>query len=89
MTHRTIALALVLGWAMASPAQAEIIIGDARYADSKADFVRESCAGLEAQSRQSLTSDVPDDIESGDLASAYALAQLPFSLRDCRAAGYR
>ena len=35
----------------------------------------------------SLTSDVPDDIESADTSSEYRLSQLPFTLADCRRAG--
>jgi len=37
----------------------------------------------------SLISDVPDDVDNGDANSEYNLKRLPFTLKDCRAAGIR
>ena len=73
--------------AMSSTARAEIVLGDHIYSDSQEAILREYCRGLDAQSRQSLISNVPDDEYNGDLSSEYQLRGLPFSIRDCRQAG--
>lgn len=70
-----------------SAAHAEIVIGDFVYPDSDLHKVRQYCAGLDAQSRQSLISTFNDDDYNGDLASEYQLKSVPFTLRDCRRAG--
>ena len=77
----------ILVLTMSTAAQAEIVLGDRSYPDRDEHVLREYCAGLDSQSRQSLISDVPDDVYSGDLGSAYQLAGLPFDVRDCRDAG--
>lgn len=90
MTLRTALAAIILfSAAGVSTAQAEIVVGGNYYPDAEERAIREACRGLEAQSRMSLTSDVSADEYSGDPASEYALAQLPFTLRDCREAGFR
>ncbi len=73
--------------AVSSAAQAGIVLGDREYPESREGELRASCAGLQAQANTSLTSNVPDDVYSGDPASEYQLARLPFTLRDCRRAG--
>lgn len=70
-----------------SAAQAEIVIGDYVYPDSELHNLRQYCAGLDSQSRQSLISNPNTDDYNGDLASAYQLQFVPFTLRDCRRAG--
>ena len=80
------AIVAALALMVAPVAAQSISLGDATYPESERQNLVEACRGLDAQSRMSLTSDVPDDIESGDAASEYALANLPFTLRDCRAA---
>lgn len=77
----------ILVLTLSSAAQAEIVLGDNVYPDRDAAILGEYCRGLDAQSRQSLISNVPDDEYSGDLGSAYQLAGLPFNVRDCREAG--
>ena len=90
MTLRTALAAIVLFSAAGiSAAQAEIVVGGNYFPDADERAIVEACRGLEAQSRMSLSSDVPDDEYSGDTSSEYALAQLPFTLRDCREAGFR
>jgi len=90
MTLRALtALALVAALGGTSAAQAQFMAGGSRLAGFDEQAIREACAGLEAQSRMSLTADVPDDIDNGDSAGEYALDRLPFTLRDCREAGYR
>lgn len=88
MISRSFAAALVLTVAMAvtSGAQAEYA-GDGRSLDPNDPDIVAACRGLEAQSRMSLTSDVPDDVYNGDTSSEYALRNLPFTVRDCRKAG--
>lgn len=80
-------LTLAAGLAGGSVAQAEIVVGGSSFPDADRRAIEEACRGLEAQSRMSLTADVPDDLDNGDAAGEYALDQLPFTLRDCRAAG--
>jgi hypothetical protein len=83
----TAALVLAAGIAGATGARAEIQVGGSYFPNTDEQAILEACRGLEAQSRMSLTSDVPDDIESADSASEWALDRLPFTLRDCREAG--
>jgi hypothetical protein len=73
--------------AASSAAQAGIVLDGREYPDSEEADLRASCAGLQAQANTSLTSEVPDDVYSGDPASAYQLSRLTFTLRDCREAG--
>lgn len=80
-------LTLAVALAGASVAQAEIVVGGSQFPDADRRAIEEACRGLEAQSRMSLTADVPDDLDNGDSAGEYALDQLTFTLRDCRAAG--
>ncbi len=68
--------------------QAEVVIGDYVYPERERDTVRQLCQGLDAQSRQSLIENRNDDDYNGDLGSAYQLRGVPFSLRDCRRAGF-
>lgn len=88
MISRSFVTALVLIAAMAgtSGAQAEYT-SDGRFLDPNDPDIVAACRGLEAQSRMSLTSDVPDDVDNGDPSSEYALRNLPFTVRDCRKAG--
>jgi hypothetical protein len=88
MTFRPFAAVFGLAVILAgtSGARAEIVLGGSRYPDAQERAIIEACRGLEAQSRMSLTSNVPDDIESADPSSEYALSNLPFTLRDCREA---
>ena len=90
MALRTVVAAITLFAGLGfSAAQAEIVVGGNYFPDRDEQAIMEACRGLEAQSRMSLTSDVPDDVYSGDASSEYALSQLPFTLRDCREAGFR
>jgi hypothetical protein len=89
MSPRTALILTALALASTTPARAEIRIGQATYSDSEEPELIAACRGLEAQARQSLTADPPDDIESADSSSAWALSKLPFTVRDCRAAGFR
>lgn len=89
MSPRTALILTALALASTSPARADIRIGQATYADSEEPDLIAACRGLEAEARQSLTSDPPDDLESADSSSAWALSKLPFTVRDCRAAGFR
>jgi hypothetical protein len=88
MISRSFAAAFVLAVAMAgtSGVQAEYA-SDGRYLDPKDPDIVAACRGLEAQSRMSLTSNVPDDVDNGDPSSEYALRNLPFTVGDCRRAG--
>lgn len=86
MLIRPIALALVAGLAFAPMAQA-LELGGRTFPDRDERAIIDACRGLEAQSRMSLTSDPPDDIESADPSSEYQLSKLPFTLADCRRAG--
>lgn len=86
MLIRPIALALVGALAFSATAQA-LELGGRYYPDRDEREIIEACRGLEAQSRMSLTANVPDDIESADPSSEYRLSQLPFTLADCRRAG--
>ena len=86
MLVRPIGLALIAGLALSSAVQA-LELGGRYYPDRDEREIIEACRGLEAQSRMSLTSNVPDDIESPDPSSEYRLSQLPFTLADCRRAG--
>lgn len=86
MSVRSVALALGL-ILLAGSAQAEIVVGGVRYSDSEEAALRETCRGLDAQSRMSLISNVPDDIESADPSSEWALKNVSFTVRDCREAG--
>ena len=90
MISRSIATALVLTLALAgtSGAQAQYA-GDGRSLNPNDPDIVAACRGLEAQSRMSLTADVPDDVYNGDTSSEYALRNLPFTVRDCREAGIR
>lgn len=89
MSPRTALILTALAFASATPSKAAIRVGPATYPDSEEQFVVAACRGLEAQSRQSMTADPPDDIPSPDSSSAWALSGLPFTLTDCRKAGYR
>jgi hypothetical protein len=89
MKTRTLIALVAVGLAFAAPARAEIVIGGNTYSDAEQRALQEACRGLEAQSRMSLTSSVPDDVDNGDANSEYNLKQLPFTLADCRAAGIR
>lgn len=86
MSVRPLALALVVGVSFSSSVQA-LELGGRYFPDQDERAIIDACRGLEAQSRMSLTSDVPDDIESADSSSEYRLSQLPFTLADCRRAG--
>ena len=88
MKIRSMFAIATLGLGFAAPAQAEIVLGGVSYPDSDFASLQESCRGLEGQARQSLTSDVPDDVDNGNAGGAYQLKQLPFTVRDCRAAGF-
>ncbi len=89
MKTRTLVALVAVGLAFAAPARAEIVIGGISYPDSEQAALQEACRGLDAQSRMSLISDVPDDVDNGDANSEYNLKRLPFTLKDCRAAGIR
>lgn len=90
MTLRTVAAAItVFAGLGCSAAQAEIVIGGNYFPDRDQQALIAACRGLEAQSRMSLSSDVPDDVYNGDTSSEYQLKNLPFTLRDCREAGIR
>jgi hypothetical protein len=80
---------LLLGAALAIPSAAEagVVLNGREYPDSETADLRASCAGLQAQANTSLTSEVPDDVYSGDPASEYQLDRLTFTLRDCEEAG--
>ena len=82
------AFALAVAVVASTAAQAEYAT-NSRYLDPQDPDVVAACRGLEAQSRMSLTSNVPDDIDNGDTSGEYALARLHFTLRDCREAGIR
>ncbi|HEY9010283.1 MAG TPA: hypothetical protein VIN06_04650 [Devosia sp.] len=86
MYIRPITLAVLAGLVFSSTVQA-LELGGRNYPDRDERTIIEACRGLDAQSRMSLTSDVPDDIESADPSSEYRLSQLPFTLADCRGAG--
>jgi len=88
MISRSFAAVLVLMITVAGTggAQAEYT-RDGRYLDPTDPDIVAACRGLEAQSRMSLTSDVPDDVDNGDPSSEYALRNLPFTVGDCRRAG--
>ena len=90
MISRSFAAALVLTVAMAgtSGVQAQYA-SDGRLLNPNDPDIIAACNGLEAQSRMSLTSSVPDDVDNGDPSSEYALRNLPFTVRDCREAGIR
>jgi hypothetical protein len=90
MTLRT-ALAAIILFSVAgiSAAQAEIVVGGNYFPDRDEQAIIAACRGLEAQSRMSLSSDVPDDVYNGDTSSEYQLKDVPFTLRDCREAGIR
>lgn len=88
MSPRSALVLTALALSVATPAMAEIRIGHSVFGDRDEQEIMAACRGLEAQARQSLTSDPPDDIDNGDPAGAYALNQLPFTVRDCREAGY-
>jgi len=81
------AFALVIAVAGASGAQAQYATSDGRYLDPNDPDIVAACRGLEAQSRMSLTSNVPDDVDNGDSSGEYALDRLPFNVADCRRAG--
>lgn len=90
MTFRTVAAAITLFAGLGlSAAQAEIVVGGNYFPDRDQQAIIAACRGLEAQSRMSLSSDVPDDVYNGDSSSEYQLRNLPFTLRDCREAGIR
>ncbi|HEY0853398.1 MAG TPA: hypothetical protein VGD86_01090 [Devosia sp.] len=80
----SIGLALVATTA----AQAEIVIGQYVYPDSEYGTLRQLCQGLEGQANQSAIDNRNDDDYNGDLGSAYQLKSVPFSVRDCRRAGF-
>lgn len=73
--------------ALSSAAQAGVVLNGREYPDSETEDLRASCAGLQAKANTSLTSEVPDDVYSGDPASEYQLSRLSFTLRDCKEAG--
>lgn len=90
MTFRTAVAAITLFAGLGfSAAQAEIVVGGNYFPDRDEQAIIAACRGLEAQSRMSLSSDVPDDVYNGDTSSEYQLKNLPFTLRDCREAGIR
>ena len=62
-TLTAFALAVVLAGATGAQAQ---YASDPRFLDPKDPDVVAACRGLEAQSRMSLTSNVPDDVDNGD-----------------------
>lgn len=86
--HFAAAFALTAAIVYAGGTQAQYS-SDGRYLDPNDPDVQEACRGLEAQSRMSLTSNVPDDIDNGDPSGEYQLSQLPFNVWDCRRAGIR
>lgn len=88
LRHFAAAFALVVAVAGASGAQAQYA-SDGLYLDPNDPDVIAACRGLEAQSRMSLTSNVPDDVDNGDSSGEYALDRLPFTVQDCRRAGIR
>lgn len=69
-------------------AHAEVVIGDYVYPERDRDMVRQLCQGLEGQANQSAIDNRNDDDYNGDLGSAYQLKSVPFSVRDCRRAGF-
>ena len=68
--------------------QAEVVIGDYVYPERERDTIRQLCQGLEGQSLQSAIDTRNDDDYNGDLGSSYQLRSVPFSVRDCRRAGF-
>ncbi|HEY0918424.1 hypothetical protein [Devosia sp.] len=86
--HRLLTAAVAVGMvAVPTATPAAFVLGNQIYPDYRKAELRAACQGLEAKSRESLTAEFNVDEESNDPASAYYLAHVTFTLRDCEEAG--